>query len=105
MAGTKVSPPLCAQESLCSFALKCLISLSTVILLGLVILYHAREIQVGAQHVRGVTQCWAMSPLCLLSRGLKYPRLETTDLFVTISQCWDDSVGPAKTSFSFLPPL
>lgn len=35
------------QESLCSFALKCLISLSTLILLGLVVLYHAREIQVG----------------------------------------------------------
>uniref|UniRef100_A0A8C2NIJ0 Calmodulin-binding domain-containing protein n=1 Tax=Capra hircus TaxID=9925 RepID=A0A8C2NIJ0_CAPHI len=32
-------------KSLYSFALKCLISLSTVILLGLVILYHAREIQ------------------------------------------------------------
>ena len=49
---TSVSPALCslfAQESLYSFALKCLISLSTVILLGLVILYHAREIQVSAQ--------------------------------------------------------
>ncbi|MBV95407.1 Small conductance calcium-activated potassium channel protein 1, partial [Eschrichtius robustus] len=34
-----------ARESLYSFALKCLISLSTVILLGLVVLYHAREIQ------------------------------------------------------------
>ncbi|KAK2087705.1 Small conductance calcium-activated potassium channel protein 1 [Saguinus oedipus] len=32
-------------ESLYSFALKCLISLSTAILLGLVVLYHAREIQ------------------------------------------------------------
>lgn len=44
-------PALCslsAQESLYSFALKCLISLSTVILLGLVVLYHAREIQVSA---------------------------------------------------------
>lgn len=39
---------LSAQESLYSFALKCLISLSTVILLGLVVLYHAREIQVSA---------------------------------------------------------
>lgn len=39
--------PLSVQESLYSFALKCLISLSTLILLGLVILYHAREIQVG----------------------------------------------------------
>ncbi|XP_068604760.1 small conductance calcium-activated potassium channel protein 2-like [Brachionichthys hirsutus] len=32
-------------ESSYSFALKCLISLSTVILLGLIIMYHAREIQ------------------------------------------------------------
>ncbi|XP_010008610.1 PREDICTED: small conductance calcium-activated potassium channel protein 2-like, partial [Nestor notabilis] len=33
------------QESLYSLALKCLISLSTIILLGLIIVYHAREIQ------------------------------------------------------------
>ncbi|XP_068197645.1 small conductance calcium-activated potassium channel protein 1a isoform X3 [Antennarius striatus] len=33
------------KESSYSFALKCLISLSTVILLGLIIMYHAREIQ------------------------------------------------------------
>lgn len=51
-----VLPSLFVQESLYSFALKCLISLSTVILLGLVVLYHAREIQVSAQ--RG----WGSSP-------------------------------------------
>lgn len=34
------------QASLYSLALKCLISLSTIILLGLIIVYHAREIQV-----------------------------------------------------------
>ncbi|XP_053440823.1 small conductance calcium-activated potassium channel protein 1 isoform X3 [Nycticebus coucang] len=47
-AGPRVAcsePNPCTQESLYSFALKCLISLSTVILLGLVVLYHAREIQ------------------------------------------------------------
>ncbi|XP_061657988.1 LOW QUALITY PROTEIN: small conductance calcium-activated potassium channel protein 2 [Syngnathoides biaculeatus] len=33
------------KESLYSLALKCLISLSTIILLGLIIIYHAREIQ------------------------------------------------------------
>uniref|UniRef100_A0A672TIT8 Calmodulin-binding domain-containing protein n=1 Tax=Strigops habroptila TaxID=2489341 RepID=A0A672TIT8_STRHB len=33
------------QDSLYSLALKCLISFSTIILLGLVIVYHAREIQ------------------------------------------------------------
>lgn len=38
---------LSLQESSYSFALKCLISLSTVILLGLIIMYHAREIQVS----------------------------------------------------------
>ncbi|XP_078054863.1 small conductance calcium-activated potassium channel protein 2-like [Mustelus asterias] len=37
-----VSP---ANASLYSLALKCLISLSTVILLGLIVVYHAREIQ------------------------------------------------------------
>lgn len=42
---TELSWGVYTKESLCSFALKCLISLSTVILLGLVILYHAREIQ------------------------------------------------------------
>ena len=31
-----------------SFLLKCLISVTTVILLGLIIAYHAREIQVSA---------------------------------------------------------
>ncbi|CAF99312.1 unnamed protein product, partial [Tetraodon nigroviridis] len=34
------------KESLYSLALKCLISFSTIILLGLIIIYHAREIQV-----------------------------------------------------------
>ncbi len=38
------------QESLYSLALKCLISLSTIILLGLIIIYHAREIQVMLKH-------------------------------------------------------
>lgn len=33
-----------------SLALKCLISLSTVILLGLIIAYHAREVQVKHMH-------------------------------------------------------
>ncbi|ELK32294.1 Small conductance calcium-activated potassium channel protein 1 [Myotis davidii] len=46
---TELSWGVYTKESLYSFALKCLISLSTVILLGLVILYHAREIQVSAQ--------------------------------------------------------
>ncbi|XP_059774097.1 small conductance calcium-activated potassium channel protein 1 isoform X1 [Balaenoptera ricei] len=42
---TELSWGVYSKESLYSFALKCLISLSTVILLGLVVLYHAREIQ------------------------------------------------------------
>ncbi|XP_058513846.1 small conductance calcium-activated potassium channel protein 1 [Ochotona princeps] len=42
---TELSWGVYSKESLHSFALKCLISLSTVILLGLVVLYHAREIQ------------------------------------------------------------
>jgi len=37
-----------------SLALKCLISLSTVILLGLIIAYHTREVQVGP----GVAERW-----------------------------------------------
>ncbi|VCW66471.1 unnamed protein product, partial [Gulo gulo] len=45
---TELSWGVYTKESLYSFALKCLISLSTVILLGLVVLYHAREIQVSA---------------------------------------------------------
>ncbi|XP_054434694.1 small conductance calcium-activated potassium channel protein 1 isoform X1 [Pteronotus mesoamericanus] len=42
---TELSWGVYTKESLYSFALKCLISLSTIILLGLVVLYHAREIQ------------------------------------------------------------
>ncbi|XP_069864327.1 small conductance calcium-activated potassium channel protein 1 [Dipodomys merriami] len=42
---TELSWGIYTKESLFSLAMKCLISLSTLILLGLVILYHAREIQ------------------------------------------------------------
>ncbi|XP_023562987.1 small conductance calcium-activated potassium channel protein 1 isoform X1 [Octodon degus] len=42
---TELSWGVYTKASLYSFALKCLISLSTIILLGLVVLYHAREIQ------------------------------------------------------------
>uniref|UniRef100_A0A8D0GS21 Potassium calcium-activated channel subfamily N member 1 n=1 Tax=Sphenodon punctatus TaxID=8508 RepID=A0A8D0GS21_SPHPU len=42
---TELSWGVYTKESSYSFALKCLISLSTLILLGLVIMYHAREIQ------------------------------------------------------------
>lgn len=47
-SGAPPVPSPSPQDSLYSFALKCLISLSTAILLGLVVLYHAREIQVSA---------------------------------------------------------
>ncbi len=40
-----------SQSSMYSLALKCLISLSTVILLGLIIAYHAREVQVKHVHI------------------------------------------------------
>ncbi|XP_032903100.1 small conductance calcium-activated potassium channel protein 1 [Amblyraja radiata] len=42
---TELSWGVYTKASLYSLALKCLISLSTVILLGLIIVYHAREIQ------------------------------------------------------------
>uniref|UniRef100_W5L4N6 Potassium intermediate/small conductance calcium-activated channel, subfamily N, member 1a n=1 Tax=Astyanax mexicanus TaxID=7994 RepID=W5L4N6_ASTMX len=42
---TELSWGVYTKESSYSFALKCLISLSTLILLGLIIMYHAREIQ------------------------------------------------------------
>ncbi|XP_067824662.1 small conductance calcium-activated potassium channel protein 2-like [Heptranchias perlo] len=42
---TELSWGVYTKESLYSLALKCLISLSTVILLGLIVVYHAREIQ------------------------------------------------------------
>ncbi|TWW66009.1 Small conductance calcium-activated potassium channel protein 2 [Takifugu flavidus] len=45
---TELSWGAYGKESLYSLALKCLISLSTIILLGLIIIYHAREIQVCA---------------------------------------------------------
>uniref|UniRef100_A0A8C9KN24 Potassium calcium-activated channel subfamily N member 1 n=1 Tax=Panthera tigris altaica TaxID=74533 RepID=A0A8C9KN24_PANTA len=51
---TELSWGVYTKESLYSFALKCLISLSTVILLGLVVLYHAREIQVSGGGARAV---------------------------------------------------
>ncbi|XP_073449304.1 small conductance calcium-activated potassium channel protein 1 isoform X4 [Aquarana catesbeiana] len=42
---TELSWGVYTKESSYSFALKCLISLSTAILLGLIVMYHAREIQ------------------------------------------------------------
>ncbi|XP_061912754.1 small conductance calcium-activated potassium channel protein 2 isoform X2 [Entelurus aequoreus] len=42
---TELSWGAYGKESLYSLALKCLISLSTIILLGLILIYHAREIQ------------------------------------------------------------
>ncbi|XP_049643715.1 small conductance calcium-activated potassium channel protein 1 [Suncus etruscus] len=45
VAEAELSWGVYAKGSLCSLALKSLISLSTLILLGLVVLYHAREIQ------------------------------------------------------------
>ncbi|XP_041435959.1 small conductance calcium-activated potassium channel protein 2 isoform X1 [Xenopus laevis] len=42
---TELSWGVYTKESAYSFALKCLISLSTAILLGLIVMYHAREIQ------------------------------------------------------------
>ncbi|KAJ7993188.1 hypothetical protein DPEC_G00269850 [Dallia pectoralis] len=42
---TELSWGVYTKESSCSFALKCLISLSTAVLLGLIVMYHAREIQ------------------------------------------------------------
>lgn len=58
--------PLPSQESSYSFALKCLISLSTVILLGLIVMYHAREIQ-----VRG-TRRWVLTR-AVPPRGSHHP--------------------------------
>uniref|UniRef100_A0A452V204 Potassium calcium-activated channel subfamily N member 3 n=1 Tax=Ursus maritimus TaxID=29073 RepID=A0A452V204_URSMA len=45
---TELSWGLYSKDSMFSLALKCLISLSTIILLGLIIAYHTREVQVGA---------------------------------------------------------
>ncbi|GAB0207335.1 small conductance calcium-activated potassium channel protein 2-like [Grus japonensis] len=45
---TELSWGAYTKESLYSLTLKCLISLSTIILLGLIIVYHAREIQIRA---------------------------------------------------------
>ncbi|XP_053866998.1 small conductance calcium-activated potassium channel protein 3-like [Malaclemys terrapin pileata] len=42
---TELSWGLYSKESMFSLALKCLISLSTIILLGLIIAYHTREVQ------------------------------------------------------------
>ncbi|XP_067085841.1 small conductance calcium-activated potassium channel protein 1-like isoform X1 [Osmerus mordax] len=45
VAETELSSVVYTKASTYSFALKCLISLSTAILLGLILMYHAREIQ------------------------------------------------------------
>ncbi|CDQ62611.1 unnamed protein product [Oncorhynchus mykiss] len=42
---TELSWGVYTKESSYSFALKCLVSLSTAVLLGLIVMYHAREIQ------------------------------------------------------------
>uniref|UniRef100_A0A8C4XTX0 Uncharacterized protein n=1 Tax=Falco tinnunculus TaxID=100819 RepID=A0A8C4XTX0_FALTI len=59
-----------APESLYSLALKCLISLSTIILFGLIIVYHAREIQLfmvdnGADDWRIAMTCERIFFICL----------------------------------------
>uniref|UniRef100_G3QSM8 Calmodulin-binding domain-containing protein n=1 Tax=Gorilla gorilla gorilla TaxID=9595 RepID=G3QSM8_GORGO len=59
---TELSWGVYTKESLYSFALKCLISLSTAILLGLVVLYHAREIQVSAEYCRKHTPSSSLHP-------------------------------------------
>lgn len=51
-----------------SLALKCLISLSTVILLGLIIAYHTREVQVGA-----LPSCLTPCPSLLPGRARPHP--------------------------------
>lgn len=49
-----------------SLALKCLISLSTIILLGLIIAYHTREVQVGGPapppHAAPLPLAWLSLP-------------------------------------------
>ncbi|XP_042749642.1 small conductance calcium-activated potassium channel protein 3-like [Lagopus leucura] len=75
---TELSWGLYSKDSMFSLALKCLISLSTVILLGLIIAYHTREVQVRPRtHPRTVRAlCKALEarmsaaiPIPPLSRG------------------------------------
>ncbi|GAB0209323.1 small conductance calcium-activated potassium channel protein 2-like [Grus japonensis] len=54
---TELSWGAYTKESLYSLTLKCLISLSTIILLGLIIVYHAREIQASDQATTNLIMC------------------------------------------------
>ncbi|XP_039180281.1 small conductance calcium-activated potassium channel protein 1 isoform X2 [Crotalus tigris] len=67
---TELSWAIYSKDSSYSFALKCLISLSTAILLGLIIMYHAREIQLfmvdnGADDWRIAMTCERISFITL----------------------------------------
>lgn len=48
-----------------SLALKCLISLSTIILLGLIIAYHTREVQVGPHGAGAPVGCGTRATACV----------------------------------------
>lgn len=65
------------QSSMYSLALKCLISLSTVILLGLIIAYHAREVQVKHVHVHA--QADTLVGLYMLTQS---PWIDFTDILI-----------------------
>ncbi|KAM7420868.1 hypothetical protein PAMA_015192 [Pampus argenteus] len=66
---TELSWGVYTKSSMYSLALKCLISLSTVILLGLIIAYHAREVQApeidqGTQSLASTVSGYAMRGIC-----------------------------------------
>lgn len=64
---------------MCSYVLKGLISLSTAVLLGLIVMYHAREIQVGELP-------W---PLVPLSKPILYPG-EPITIYMAYLTCETD---------------
>lgn len=74
------------QSSMYSLALKCLISLSTVILLGLIIAYHAREVQVKYKHMHPHADIYILTftdnfPLSKHNKTCLPAQLNLTDMF------------------------
>ncbi|CAB1314103.1 unnamed protein product, partial [Coregonus sp. 'balchen'] len=81
---TELSWGVYTKESSYSFSLKCLISLSTAILLGLIMMYHTREIQVICHHphLYNITTVFPLALIFPLTKSPCSPYSPYTQLFM-----------------------
>lgn len=96
------------QGSVCSYILKAFISTSTMVLLVLIVLYHAREIQVGSfwlsQKKMIIFKLTLFSQQSIGVVEGTSNRPETTNWQVKKRQLWNVKLSRRRCS-SFCPPL